>query len=97
MKIIREPRYREEFTHVIEYGGVEYVRKECIMGNDFHVISWYVLGDEEEEIVAYYSNGQWSKDGFMGDNNPIPEIEQIFLDKYMITTKRKNYHYEQSR
>jgi hypothetical protein len=33
----------------------------------------------------------------MGDNNPIPEIEQIFLDKYMITTKRKNYHYEQHR
>ena len=94
MKIIREPRYREEFTHAIEHNGVEYVRKEYISGNDFHIINWSLLDDEYESTIHYYSDG-WTKDGFLGKDNPVPEIEQIFLDKYMITTNRKNYHYEQ--
>lgn len=74
MKIIREPRYREEFTHAIEHDGVEYVRKEYISGNDFHTINWSLLNDEYESTIHYYSDG-WTKDGFLGKDNPVPPQE----------------------
>jgi hypothetical protein len=95
MKIIEEPLYKEEFRHLIEYEGVEYIREEVIMDNDFHTISWYLSEDGDEEVLEYYSKGSgWSKDDILNVNNPIPEIEQIFQEKYGIESNRKSYHYE---
>lgn len=95
MEIIDEPSYKEQFRHLIKYKGVECIREEVIMDNDFHTISWYSSEDDDEEITEYYSKRSgWSKDGKLDVNNPIPEIEQIFQEKYGIESNKKSYRYE---
>jgi hypothetical protein len=94
MKIIVEPYYKEEFKHVIEHDGIAYVREETILHKDFHTINWRLLEDEYEESIEYYSKKSgWSKDSKCHPSNPIPEIEQIFQEKYGININKKNYHY----
>lgn len=86
--------YIEEFRHLIEHEGIEYLREEVIMYHDFHTISWHLSDDENEDTIEYYSKGSgWSKDDKLDPSNPVPEIEQIFQEKYGINLNKKNYHY----
>jgi hypothetical protein len=79
--------YKEQFRHLIKYEGVEYIRDEVIMDNDFHTINW-ILSNYEDTIGYYSKRSGWLKDGKLDVNNPIPEIEQIFQEKYGIKSLR---------